>query len=97
MIGRWLRAVGHKTEDNSAEAPLIPVQNVIYDTHLLNIFITDLKLNLKFKQYLNFFSSVLPLKPRIVSPALNKKASKVRLKSDEEKDGRTQLTGGWFQ
>jgi malate dehydrogenase (quinone) len=29
------------------------------------------------------------LKPRIVSPALNKKASKVRLKSDEEKDGRT--------
>jgi len=46
-IGRCLRAVGHKTEDNSADASLTPVQNVICDTHLLNIFITDLKTQLK--------------------------------------------------
>ncbi len=48
------RAVCHRTGDDSAESVSAPVQKVIWCIHLLNIFITDLKQNLKFKQYLNF-------------------------------------------
>ncbi|MDM7296777.1 hypothetical protein, partial [Klebsiella pneumoniae] len=41
------RAVCHKTRDDSAESVNAPVQKVIWCIHLLNIFITDLKTELK--------------------------------------------------
>lgn len=41
------RAVCHKTRDDSAESASAPVQKVIWCIHLLNIFITDLKTELK--------------------------------------------------
>ena len=47
-ISHCFRAYHHKGENNTASRHTLPVPNLIFCTHLLNILITDLKTQLKF-------------------------------------------------
>jgi hypothetical protein len=48
FISHSFRAHHHKGGNNTASRHILPVPNLIFCTHLLNILITDLKTQLKF-------------------------------------------------